>query len=92
MWSGRSCPLALAYRKQSGQECPLHIETLWRHNYGRARENFNSEGSPQVETARTRGHVVRGTDDLLTQLRRQGWTVLHGLFNGCGYRIPVSDP
>jgi len=41
MWSGHSCPLALA---ESGQEYLLRIGTLGRNNYRRARENC--EGHP----------------------------------------------
>ena len=37
--SGQALPASSCHRKQSGQECPLHIQTLWRHNHGRAREN-----------------------------------------------------
>src|SRR6266404_5758052 len=59
---------------------------------GRARENCNSEDHPRVESVHTRHNVVRGANDLLTQLRRQGWAVLHGLFDACGNRVPLSDP
>jgi hypothetical protein len=59
---------------------------------GRARENCNSEDYPGVESVHTRRRVVRDANDLLTQLRRQGWTVLHGLFDACGNRVPLSDP
>ena len=57
---------------------------------GRARENC--EDHPRVESVRTRRHVVRGANDLLTQLRRSRWTVLHGLFDACGHRVPLGDP
>jgi len=59
-------------------------------NHRQARENC--EAQSREESVRTRGHVVRGANHLLTQLRRQGWTVLHGLFDACGYRVPSGDP
>jgi len=73
--------------------------SLWRQNFGqalgravgRALENCNSEDHSRVESVRTRRHVVRGADDLLPQLRRQRWTVLHGLFDACGHRVPLGD-
>jgi len=35
---------------------------------------------------------VRGADDLLTQLQRSGWAILHGLFDACGDLVPLGNP
>jgi len=91
MWSGQSCLLCLRWQELAGM-CPLHIDTWWRHNRGRARENCNSEDQPRVESVHTRRHVVRGANDLLAQLRRSRWVVVHGLFDACGHRVSLGDP
>lgn len=56
-------------------------------------ENCNSnEDHPYRESVHTRRYVVRGADDLLTQLWRSRWAVLHGIFDGCGNCVSVGDP
>ena len=58
----------------------------------RAWENGDSEDHRRVESVHSRRHVVRGASDLLAQLRRSGWAILHGVFDVCGHRVPLSDP
>ena len=67
-----------------------NLRRALRRPIERAREN--GEGLRRVESLRARRHAVRGADDLLTQLRRQRRTALHGRFDGCGHRISLVDP
>ena len=47
---------------------------------------------PRRKSVHTGRHVVRGVNDLLLQLQRPRWAVLHGLYHGCGHRVPVGCP
>jgi len=86
-------------RNQSLLGADARSGSLWRGNLGQAqaqaRENSEDhlcEDQSDVESLHTRRRAVRGANHLLTQLRRPRGTVLHGLLDDCGNRVPLGDP